>query len=49
MRIKHGLYGVLVIADTRNRKCQEILKLKVKCEDGKTGIKFSINVFTSAS
>lgn len=23
--------------------------LKVKCEDGKTGIKFSINVFTSAN
>lgn len=29
MRIKHGLYGVLVIADTRNRKRQEILKSKM--------------------
>lgn len=29
MRIKHGLYGVLVIADTKNRKCQEILKSKM--------------------
>lgn len=41
--MKHGLYGVLVITDTGNRKCQEIFGNK--CEDGKTGIKFWINVF----